>query len=232
MDMQIPKHIAVVVDGNRRWAQMHGKQPWEGHYQGSLTFDKAVEWMVELGIPQISVYALSTENLNRPKTELRKLYDVMCATLERWVKKQDFFKKYEIKVNFFGDMKRLPTRMLRLMQKLKKMTSGHKKKIVNILLAYGAKLEITNAVKLLLRKAMKTGKIEITQKDVENSLMVNAPVDLVIRTGGKNRLSNFLLWQVAYADIYTTETLWPDFTRRELIKSIKWWNTIQRNYGM
>jgi undecaprenyl diphosphate synthase len=230
--MQVPNHIAFVVDGNRRWAEEKGMRPWEGHVKGSHTFDKTIEWIVELGVPQISVYALSTENLNRPKSELKKLYDVMCDTLERWLQNKEFFKKYEIKVNFFGDLNRLPMRMMRLARKMMKMTSGYKKKIVNILLAYGAKLEITNAVKFLLKKAMASGRIQITQKDVENSLMVNSPVDLVIRTGGKNRLSNFLLWQVAYADIYTTNVLWPDFTRRELIKAIKWWNDVQKNYGL
>lgn len=230
--MQIPKHLAVIIDGNRRWSQLHHKPVWEGHMQGSLTFDKAIQWIVDLGIPQVSVYALSTENLNRPKGELRKLYDVMCETLRRWLNNKEFFKRYEIKVNFLGDLTRLPARLLRLIEKMRKMTSSYKKKIVNILIAYGAKLEITNAVKVLLKKVITSGRIQITQKDVEKNLMVNSPVDLVIRTGGRNRLSNFLLWQVAYADIYTTETLWPDFSKRELIKAIKWWNLVQKNYGM
>ena len=230
--MNIPNHVAVVIDGNRRWSELHGKPSWEGHERGSLTFDKAIQWMVDLGIPQVSVYALSTENLNRSKKELEKLYDVMCATLKRWLNKEDFFKKYEIRVNFLGDLKKLPMRMLKLMERLMKMTSKYKKKIVNILLAYGAKLEITNAVKVLLKKVLMSGRIQITQKAIEKSLMVNSPVNLVIRTGGRNRLSNFLLWQAAYADIYTTKTLWPDFTKRELIKAITWWNSIQKNYGL
>lgn len=230
--LSVPNHLAVVIDGNRRWAELHGKDSWEGHVKGSLTFDKAIKWVADLGIPQVSVYALSTENINRSKKELNKLFDVMCATLKRWLKKKEFFEKYEIRVNFLGDLKILPERMLRLIEKMREMTSRYKKKIVNILLAYGSKLEITNAVKVLLKKAIMTGKIQITQKDVENSLMVNSPVDLVIRTGGRNRLSNFLLWQVAYADIYTTKTLWPDFTKRELVKAVRWWNTTQKNFGL
>lgn len=230
--MIVPNHLAVIIDGNRRWSEKHGKASWEGHVKGSLTFDKAIEWIVELGIPQVSVYALSTENLNRSKKELKKLYNVMCDTLDRWLEKKDFFKKYEIKVNFLGNLRILPSRLLNLIERLTKMTSNYKKKIVNILLAYGAKLEITNAVRILLRKVMATGRVQITQKDVEKGLMVNSPVDLIIRTGGKSRLSNFLLWQAAYAEIYVTDILWPDFTRKELIKAISWWNSTQKNFGI
>lgn len=228
----IPDHIAVIIDGNRRWAQFHNSLPWFGHRQGAKTLDNFLNWCVELNVPQVSVYTLSTENLDRPKKELDEIFKLYYKYLEKWASgKSDFLTRYEVKVKFVGDFGRLPPKLVKLMGKIMEKTARYQKKALNLLVAYGSHFELTETIRKLAEKAIDSGKIEISQKDVEANLLVPTPVDLVIRTGGWSRLSNFLLWQTAYAEIYVTKTLWPDFTKEELIKAIKWFNSEKRNFG-
>jgi undecaprenyl diphosphate synthase len=191
-----------------------------------------LNWCLELGIPQVSVYVLSTENLNRPKKELSELFRLFYEYFERWEKeKESFLDKYQVKVRFVGDLERLPSRLVKLMGKIMRRTAKYQKKALNIMIAYGSKFELTQAIKKIAEKAVKLGRIEITEKDIEANLLVPAPLDLVIRTGGVSRLSNFMLIQAAYAEIFTTKVLWPDFSKKDLIKAIKWYNSVQRNFG-
>ncbi len=227
----VPNHIAVILDGNRRWAKSNGLPVWEGHRKGAENFEKFLNWSLELGIPRVSAYVLSTENLNRPKNELRKIYDIMCESLSKWIRDGGILDKHEVKVNFIGDLNKLPARLLRLIRRMIHKTSKYSKKILNIMVAYGSKLEITQAVKSILSNALKTGKIQITQKDIEKNLAVKDEVDLVIRTGGMSRLSNFLLWQTAYSEMYVTKTMWPDFSKTQFMKAIEWYASTQRNFG-
>lgn len=227
----IPNHVAVILDGNRRWGMKHGLLPWKGHEKGAENFENFLNWCIELGVPRISAYVLSTENLNRSKTELHKIYDIICEFLAKWLKDGGLIDKHQVKVNFIGDLEKLPARLLILIRRMIIKTSKYSKKVLNIMLAYGSKFEITQAVKTLFLKMLKTGNIQITQKDIEKNLMVKDNIDLVIRTGGKSRLSNFLLWQAAYAEMYVTKTLWPDFSKRQLIKAIEWFGSTQRNFG-
>ena len=228
---QIPNHIAVILDGNRRWAKLHGMQPWEGHRKGAENFEKFLNWSLELGVPRVSAYVLSTENLNRPKNELNKIYDIICEFLAKWIKEGGVLDKHEVKVNFIGDLDKLPAKVLRLIRRMIHKTSKYSKNILNIMIAYSSKFEITQAVKNILFKVMKTGRIQITQKDLEKNLLVKDSVDLVIRTGGLSRLSNFLLWQTAYSEIYVTKTLWPDFAKIQFMKALDWYSSVQKNFG-
>jgi undecaprenyl diphosphate synthase len=189
-----------------------------------------LNWCLELGIPQVSVYVLSTENLNRPKRELEELFRLFYEYFGRW-EKESFLDKYQVKVRFVGDFERLPPKLVRLMGKIMRKTAKYQKKVLNIMIAYGSKFELTQAIKKIAEKAIKLGKIEITEKDIEANLLVPVPLDLVIRTGGFSRLSNFMLIQAAYAEIFTTKVLWPDFSKKDLIKAIKWYNSVQRNFG-
>jgi undecaprenyl diphosphate synthase len=229
--MQVPNHLAVILDGNRRWARAHGMQSWEGHKYGARTFEKFLEWCLELNIPHVSAYVLSTENLNRPKKELEELFNIFYEFLKKWEEKMPVLDKHEVRVRFVGDLSKLPPKLVKLMGKIMMRTAKYQKKFLNILIAYGSHFELTETFKKIAEKMIKLGKIEITEKDIEENLLVPVPIDLIIRTGGMSRLSNFLLWQAAYAEIYVTDTLWPDFTKKELIKAIKWYNTIQRKFG-
>jgi len=230
--MEIPNHVAVVLDGNRRWARVHGLQPWKGHDFGSKKFEDFLEWCSELRIPQVSAYVLSTENLNRSKKELDEIFKIAYEALEKWEKKEDsVFDKYQVKVRFVGDLEKLPPKLVRLMSKLMRRTAKYQKRVLNFMVAYGSKFELTHVMRKIAEKAMKGGRIEITEKDIDANLLVPVPVDLVIRTGGMSRLSNFMLWQAAYAEFYVTKTLWPDFSKREFVKAIKWYNSVQKNFG-
>lgn len=228
--MNVPNHIAFILDGNRRWARKNRLRLF-GHRQGGQTFEDVLDWCLELGVPHVSAYVLSTENLDRSKKELDEIFDVMVEFLKKFEKKQSVFDKYEVKVRFLGDLNRLPPRLLKLMGGIMQKTAKYQKKALNVLVAYGSKFELTEVMRKIAEKAIKTGHIEISEKDVNKNLLVKVPVDLVIRTGGKHRLSNFLLWQAAYAEIYVTNTLWPDFKRPELVKAIKWYNSTQKNFG-
>lgn len=229
--MKVPNHLGIILDGNRRWAHKHKMKAWMGHKYGVNTFDKFLRWCLELNIPQVSAYVLSTENLNRPKREVNEILKITSEFIRKWINDGDLLDKYEIRVKFHGDFKRLPPTLVKLMNKLMKKTGKYQKRIVNIMIAYGGRFELTRVIKKIVTKVLKSGRIQITQKDVEKNLLVQTPLDLVIRTGGFNRLSNFMLWQASYAEIYTTETLWPDFSKEELIKAIKWFNSVRRNFG-
>jgi undecaprenyl diphosphate synthase len=228
--MIIPNHIAFVLDGNRRYAEKNRLNLF-GHRQGGKKFEEVLNWCLELGVPHVSAYVLSTENLERPKKELDEIFNVAFDFLKRWEKEGTIFDKYEVKVRFIGDLKRLPRRLVKLMGKIMQKTAKYQKKAINILVAYGSKFELTHVMRQIAEKVLKTGMIEITEKEINKNLLVPIPVDLVIRTGGMNRLSNFLLWQSAYAELYMTKTLWPEFTRAELIRAIRWYDSTQKNFG-
>jgi tritrans,polycis-undecaprenyl-diphosphate synthase [geranylgeranyl-diphosphate specific] len=225
----VPKHVAVILDGNRRWAIKNKVKPWEGHRMGADKLDDFVEWCKDAGIKQISAYILSTENLKRSKKEIKELMKIFMDKLIEW-DKSDKLRRYQIRVNFVGNLHILPSNMVNMMSKLMHKTSHFGKMIVNILVGYSGKFELTSVFNSIM-KGMRSGVI-ITEKMIENRLFVKTPVDLVIRTGGRNRLSNFMLWQTAYADMYTTNVLWPDFTKTEFNKALSFFSKTQRNFGL
>lgn len=229
--MNVPNHIAFVLDGNRRWARKHGMPSWMGHRYGAKKFETVLKWCLELGIPHISAYVLSTENLKRPKRELDEIFKVALDWVNRFEKEKTIFDKYEVRVRFVGDLSKLPPKLVKAMGKIMRKTAKYQKRALNILIAYGGRFELTRVIKKLVEKALRNGHIEISEKVVNKNLLVPVPVNLVIRTGGMSRLSNLLLWQAAYAELYITKTLWPDFSKRELIKAIKWYNSVQKNFG-
>ncbi|MFQ6080342.1 MAG: polyprenyl diphosphate synthase [Candidatus Bathyarchaeia archaeon] len=226
--LNVPKHLALIPDGNRRWALKHNLQPWEGHKFGAEKIEALLNWCLELKIPQVSVYVLSTENLNRPKIEVREVFRLLKQHLLRW-EKRDFLSKYDIRVRFFGDFYKIPQPLIRVMSRLMEKTSTYQKSVLNLLVAYSGRYEILEMVKKVVGKL--GSRIEITPKLIEENLLISTPVDLVIRTGGEHRLSNLLLWQTAYAEIYVTETLLPDFTRNDFLRAIEWYSDRRRRFG-
>lgn len=228
----IPNHVGIILDGNRRWAKRHDMKPWQGHREGAKNFEKFIDWCLELNISQISAYVLSTENLNRPKREVNEILRLLKEHLDRLEnEKMYLFDKYEVKIRFHGDLKKLPKPLVKIMNRIMKRTEKYDKKILNILIAYGGKFELTEVIKNIARQVIRSGGIQITKKTIEENLLISGDVDLIIRTGGVYRLSNFLPWQTAYAEMYVTKTLWPDFKKRNLIKAIKWFDNVKRNFG-
>ena len=231
-EIQIPQHIALIPDGNRRWAHKKGLPPWEGHWKAEKIIDNFLDWCLELNVHQVSIWVSSTENLaKRSRTEITEMYKLYLKVLEKWESKESVIDKYEIKVKFIGDLSRLPPKMVKLMGKIMQKTAKYQKKLLNILVNYSGKFELLEAFKKIASKIVKVGKIEINERDIEQNLLINSPVDLVIRTGGYDRLSNFMLWQIAYSEIYVTKTLLPDLSKREFMKAIRWFSSVKRNFG-
>ena len=231
-DMIIPNHLGIILDGNRRWAIKHKLSAWRGHCYGAEKFEKFLEWCEELKIPQISAYVLSTENLNRSEREVKELLKLFKKELERLEgEKMSFLDKYEIKMRFVGNLNRLPLGLRRVMGRIMDKTDKYNKRVINLLVAYGGKFELTQAVKKIAEKAMEKGMVTVTQKTIEKNLLIKNDVDLLIRTGGEFRTSNFMPWQAAYAELIVLKKLWPDFTKRDLIKCIKEYSRRQRRFG-
>lgn len=206
--------------------------PWKGHWAAEKILENFLKWCLELKVRQVSIWIGSTENLSkRPKREIEELYKMYYHFLERWEEGKTILDKYDVKVRFVGDLSKLPPKLVELMGKIMQKTAKHQKRILNVLINYGGKFELIEAFKKLAEKTAEIGRIEITEKDVEKNLLVQSPVDLIIRTGGYSRLSNFMLWQGAYSEIYVTKVLLPDFSKREFTKAIEWFDRQQRNFG-
>lgn len=229
----VPNHLGVIIDGNRRWARKNHKRfAWEGHREGAKNLERFLENCMELGVPQVSVYMLSTENLKRSKREVEELFNLYYEYLKKWEEGEDgLLEKYEVRVRCVGDLDRLPPKLKRLTGKVMQKTAKYQKRFLNLMVAYGSYYELTEVMKRIANKAIKTGRVVVTKKEIEKNLLVPVPLDLIIRTGGHHRLSNFMLWQASYSECYFTDTLWPDFNKRELIKAIKWYNSVKRNFG-
>lgn len=235
-NLVIPNHIAIIPDGNRRWGRKCGLKPWESHRYGVEKFEDLIKWCLELDISQVSIWVLSTENLkNRSKREIEEIFKLIKEYAQKWEKENSkmckMLDKYEVKVRFLGDLRKLPPSLVKLFKNLMKKTEKYNKRMLNFLINYGGRFELTEVVKKIVNKAIKSGRLQITEKTIKENLLITDDVDLVIRTGGMPRLSNLMAWQTAYAEIYVTNTLWPDFDKKELIKAIKWFNNIKRNFG-
>ncbi|NIM47071.1 MAG: di-trans,poly-cis-decaprenylcistransferase [Candidatus Aenigmarchaeota archaeon] len=228
----VPTHLGIILDGNRRWAIKHKLNPWEGHYYGAEKFEKFLEWCTEFKIPQVSAYVLSTENLNRSEKEVKELLKLFKKELEKLEReKMSFLDKYEIKMRFVGNLTRLPLGLRRVMGRIMDKTEKYNKRVFNLLVAYGGKFELTEAVKKIAKKAMERGVVTVTEKTIKRNLLIKDEVDLLIRTGGEFRTSNFLPWQAAYAELIVLKRLWPDFTKRDLKKCIIEYSKRQRRFG-
>ncbi|NIO44475.1 MAG: di-trans,poly-cis-decaprenylcistransferase [Candidatus Aenigmarchaeota archaeon] len=230
--MIIPNHLGIILDGNRRWAVKHKLSAWRGHHHGAEKFEKFLEWCEELKIPQVSAYVLSTENLNRPEKEVKELLKLFKKELEKLEgEKMSFLDKYEIKMRFVGDLTKLPLGLRRVMGRIMDKTQKYNKRVINLMVAYGGKFELTEAFKKIAKKALEKGVLTITKKTIEKNLLVKDEIDLLIRTGGEYRISNFMPWQAAYAELIILNKLWPDFTKRDLMNCIREYNKRQRRFG-
>ena len=213
------------MDGNGRWAKHKGKPRFKGHQKGALVIEKISELLIQKNIPYLTLYAFSTENWNRPQEEIDNLMDLLRRYLKE---KEGSYMKEQIRFDTIGDLERLPKDIQDKIHHLQQKTIAHKRLHTTLAINYGAKDELVRAVNKLQAKDM-----EMTQASIEAHLDTAnlPPVDLLIRTGGHQRLSNFLLWQCAYAEINFTDTLWPDFSNNELEQMIDGFYTTKRKFG-
>ena len=229
---KLPKHIAIIMDGNGRWAQEKGYTRIYGHNKGVISVQKIVEESLSLGIQYLTLYAFSVDNWNRPKKEIGTLMDLLVDSL-----KKEFEKliKNNIRLNTIGNIKTLPKKVQDEIIRVSNKTKNNTKMILTIALSYGAREEIENVIKNIARE-VKNNTISI--ENVDHSIInkhlytQNLPdVDLLIRTSGEQRISNFLLWQIAYAELYFTDVYWPDFGKKDFYKALFNYQKRERRFG-
>ncbi len=220
--MNTLNHIAFIMDGNGRWGKKKGKGRNFGHLKGVETVKKIVQFSIKCKVPIISFYVFSSENWKRPKKEKNYLFKLIKNYFSKEIKN---IVNQGIKINILGEITKLQSDLKLILHKTSKLTKKNKKIIVNFAINYGSKTEIINALKKNEKK--------IDIKSFEKNLYTkNLPdPDILIRTGGYQRLSNFLLWQLAYTELFFLKKLWPDFKPEDLSKIIKKYKTIKRNYG-
>ena len=227
----IPEHVAIIMDGNGRWAEMRGKNRTFGHLEGVKTADKIISYAEKIGIRFLTLYAFSTENWNRSKIEVEFLIKIFKKKLEEAISNQ----KRNIKFQVIGEKEKISNNIINLINILEEKTRLNNGMTLNIAFNYGSKSEIVNSVKLIVNniKNQKINLENITKENFNNYLYTkNQPdVDLLIRTGGEYRISNFLLWQIAYAELFFTKTLWPNFSEKDFENAILEFNKRERRYG-
>ncbi len=230
--MNVPRHVAIILDGNGRWARSKGMPRNYGHAQGSKNVERICEEAWRMGIKYLTVYAFSTENWSRPKDEVDALMKLLRNYMKTCLKTAA---KNDMKVRVIGDKTRLDADIRSRIAELEEATKNNGGLNFLIALNYGSRDEIVRAVRKIARDA-KDGKLEpesITSEVISSYLDTHdiPDPDLLIRTSGEERLSNFLLWQLAYSEFYFTDVLWPDFTKEELMKAIEQYNSRDRRYG-
>ena len=218
-------HVAVIMDGNGRWGIKHKGSRNLGHRAGLKTVENVIQVSIEEKIKYLTLYTFSTENWKRPKKEVNFLFKLLENFL---IEKTDDLIKQKIKLKFIGDLKRIPHTVKKLIKISEKKTSQNSIIQVNIALNYGSRSELINTLKLINKK-----KIKINEMNIDNNLFTkNIPnPDIMIRTGNTQRLSNFLLWQLAYTEIFFEKKLWPDFKKKNFIMILKKYKLIKRNFG-
>ena len=228
----LPKHIAIIMDGNGRWAKKQGMMRVFGHENGAKSVRLTVESCARLGVQNLTLYAFSTENWNRPKPEVDTLMKLLISALKKELKT---LSKNNIKLQIIGNIERLPVSTQQKLLEAINKTKDNTRMTLTLALSYGSREELISAVKKITTK-VKNNIISIDAIDEaiinEHLYTQNLPdVDLLIRTSGEHRISNFLLWQIAYAELYFTEVLWPDFTEEHLYEAIISYQKRERRFG-
>ena len=219
------KHVAIIMDGNGRWGVKHKQSRNAGHRAGLNTVDLIINHCIKHKIEFLTLYTFSSENWKRPKTEITFLFKLLENFLQKKINK---IIEKDIKLKFIGELNKLPSKLQKLIKLTEKKTFNKKTLQVNIALNYGSKIELINTIKKIKRK-----KIALNEKNIDNNLYTKylPNPDILIRTGDTHRLSNFLLWQLSYTEIFFEKKLWPDFTDKDFNKIINEFKSIKRNFG-
>jgi undecaprenyl diphosphate synthase len=230
--LEIPKHVAIIMDGNGRWATQRGLSRTEGHKKGAEAAQRAVEAALDLGIPYITLFSFSSENWNRPASEIEDLMNLLRYYLK---KETSELQRKNARLVVIGDRARLPADIQKQIETSERDTEKNTQLTVIIALSYGGRHDIVFAARELARQA-KAGKIDIEKidEDIFSRFLMTRGIpdpDLMIRTSGESRISNFLMWQLAYAELFFTNTLWPDFCKADMEEAVAFFNGRDRRYG-
>lgn len=226
----LPRHIAIILDGNGRWAQKRNLPRTAGHAAGAETFRKIATYCKQIGLEYLTVYAFSTENWKRPQNEVDTIMELLEKYLFEAIERME---KDRVKMEFFGDTTVLSPKLQGLIENTREISKGYEGCQVNICLNYGGRDEIIRGIMKYAEEYKQGSVVELTEENFANYLFsagVPDP-DLLIRPGGELRLSNFLMWQSAYSELYFTDTLWPDFTEKEINRAIAEFQRRDRRYG-
>ncbi len=231
-DSKLPRHLAIIMDGNGRWAKQRGKLRVFGHEQGVKSVRETVENCARLGIEYLTLYAFSTENWKRPRIEVETLMRLLVSTLKKELRT---LHKNNIRLNAIGRIETLPAKVLSELNEVIEKTRNNDRMTLTLALSYGSREELRNAVKQISTKVKNN---IISPENIDDTIINNhlytrnlPDVDLLIRTSGEHRISNFLLWQIAYAELYFTEVFWPDFSTEHLAKAIRNYQNRERRFG-
>ena len=218
-----PNHIAIIMDGNGTWSKLKNLERKEGHKKGVETAKKIIGYSIEEKIKNITLFALSNENLTRSKFELKNLFDIFFYS---FIEEKNYLLENKIKIKFIGNLEKLPKKLQENIIKLENETRKNKNLNLFVAINYGGKQDIKQACKKVLNKkrAIKNFEHYLYSRDLPE-------VDLLIRTGGYKRLSNFILWHLSYAELYFTDVLWPNFNKRCYLKAISWYEGVNRKFG-
>lgn len=233
---RLPEHIGVILDGNRRWASARNMIPWLGHREGAAKVREFLEWCLNLGIRTITLYAFSTENFSRSKKEVEELMRIYEENLSELIDSK-VIHDHQVRVSVIGRTNLLPEKIQTLIHEMEEVTKEYDRYYMNIALAYGGRAEIVDALKQITSK-VKKGELDvgdIDEKLIESHLYTSylpkPDPDLIIRTSGEARLSNFLIWQAAYSEFFLVDVFWPEFREIDLERAIRSFQNRQRRYG-
>jgi tritrans,polycis-undecaprenyl-diphosphate synthase [geranylgeranyl-diphosphate specific] len=222
----VPKHVGIILDGNRRFAKRLMLKPWKGHEWGAEKVEKVLEWGNELGVRELTLYTLSLENFNRPKTEFNYLMELFKKEFKRLSKDPQLQEK-EIRINFIGRLWMLDEELQQILKGISNKTKNNSKFTVNFAIAYGGRQEVVDAT-IKIAEQVKSGELDISKINEEtflNNLWSSSEPDLIIRTGGETRTSNFLNFQAAYSEWIFLEKSWPEFEKEDFISAINEYDT-------
>ena len=229
---KLPRHVAIIMDGNRRWARRRGLPVLQGHRAGARATRQVVETCVQLGIPVLTLYAFSTENWRRPSLEVQALLRLIESTLRR---ERAELHANGVRIRHIGILDGLPPTLVAALRESEEMTRDNRALILNVAINYGGRNELARAMRAVAQKVMEGTLVpaaideEVIAAHLDTAGLPDP--DLLIRTGGEQRVSNFLLWQIAYTELYITPTLWPDFDRREFLLALLHYQHRERRFG-
>ncbi len=229
---RVPKHVAIILDGNRRFAKRLMLKPYKGHEWGAKKVEALFDWCYEFGIKELTLYAFSVDNFNRPEKEFSYIMGLFKKEFNNF-KNDERIKKYGVRVNFIGRIYMFPKDLQKVMYSIMEQTKNNNGFIINLAMAYGGRQEVIDAIKKLATQ-IKKGKLDIDQineSTFSKNLYTTAEPDLVIRTGGEKRTSNFLIWQANYSEWIFLDRLWPDFKKEDLVECLKEYSKRKRRFG-
>jgi tritrans,polycis-undecaprenyl-diphosphate synthase [geranylgeranyl-diphosphate specific] len=232
MESKQIQHIGIILDGNRRFSKKLMKEPWKGHEYGAKKVEKLFDWCRELNIREITLYAFSIENFNRPKKEFDFLMNIFRKEFKKLLNDPRIYNN-KIKIKFIGRIQMLPEDLQEVFKEIEKKTKDHDQYKVNFAIAYGGRAELIDTTKKIAQK-VKEGKLDINEINEDlfmQNLYLSSEPDLIIRTSGEQRTSGFLIWQGSYSELYFCKKFWPEFEKEDLIQAIEDFKSRQRRFG-